>query len=207
MLNLKEDYLKQKTYLKGWLLGKGYFKALKAMEFAQLHHNGKRKDGQEEFSHQVSQACYAITLSDYLLYPEDTFCVIFSHDLLEDKGITVSTITDMFGERVGNSTRLMSKVLPNQPKIPNDIYYHHMSEDAIASVCKGFDRLHNLMSMLNAFKPEKQVEYLEESLEKVVPMLKKARKLFPEQHNIYQNIKYVMINQIQLYKALNNIHE
>lgn len=76
MLNLKEDYLKQKTYLKGWLLGKGYFKALKAMEFAQLHHNGKRKDGQEEFSHQVSQACYAITLSDYLLYPEDGYLTI-----------------------------------------------------------------------------------------------------------------------------------
>ncbi len=59
--------------------------------------------------------------------------------------------------------------------------------------------------MLNAFSGEKQIEYLEETLNFVVIMLKNARKLFPQQHAIYQNIKYVLINQIQLYNALNKI--
>ena len=131
MLHLKEDYGKQKTYLKGWLYGKGYFKALKAMEFAQIYHKGKRKDGQEEFSHQVSQACYAITLADMLMFSEDTFCVIVLHDIAEDYEVSIQTLINMFGERVGMAVKAMSKVMKNHPKIPNDVYYSNLAQLSI----------------------------------------------------------------------------
>ena len=94
-------------------------------------------------------------------------------------------------------------------KLPNDIYYGNLTnlEDGakIASVCKGFDRVHNLMSMLGGFTPEKQVSYIQETKDFTIPMLKLARRNFPSQECVYENIKFIMMNQIQLYNALNKV--
>jgi len=89
--------------------------------------------------------------------------------------------------------------------IPDENYYNILSTCPIASVAKGFDRVHNLMTMLGGFSTQKRISYIEETLEKTVPMLKRARREFPEQIPVYENIKYVMTNQVQLYKALNKL--
>jgi hypothetical protein len=59
------------------------------------------------------------------------------------------------------------------------------------------------MTMLGGFSVPKRVSYIEETLDKVVPMLKIARRSFPEQYSVYENIKFVITNQVQLYNALN----
>jgi hypothetical protein len=43
-----------------------------------------------------------------------------------------------------------------------------------------------------------------ETLEYTVPMLKLGRRNFPMQESVYENIKFIMTNQIKLYNALNN---
>jgi hypothetical protein len=40
-------------------------------------HNGLRKDGEHEFSHQISQALLARTLIGDVMYKEELFMVIF----------------------------------------------------------------------------------------------------------------------------------
>lgn len=199
---MKEDFLKQKIAIRFWLLGKEYYKAVRAMDFAEGYHTGNRKDGQHEFSHQISQANYCRVFCDFLDFPEETFCVIFLHDILEDYDVTHHQLFDLFGKIVADATLKMSKVV-NGVKMPNDVYYSEMSTCPIASVCKGVDRLHNLMTMVGGFSPEKQVEYIKETLEFVVPLLKKGRRSFPKQDGVYHNIKYVMTNQVILYNALN----
>ena len=77
-----------------------------------------------------------------------------------------------------------------------------MGECPIASFAKGADRGHNLMTMIGGFPPEKQKSYLGETYTFVNPMLKKARRKFPEQEPAYENIKYVMTNQSLLYEAM-----
>ena len=57
--------------------------------------------------------------------------------------------------------------------------------------------------MLGGFKPEKQVSYVEETVEKVMPRLKNGRRRFPEQTAAYENIKLVLIVQLRLYNELN----
>ncbi len=202
---MKEDYEKMKIALRYWLIGKGYYKAAEAMAFAEKYHNGERKDGSHEFSHQVSQANLARTLVHHFNFKEEVFIVIFLHDICEDKGISYEEIENRFGLRVANAVRLMTKVYKGV-KTPNDQYYQLMAECEIASVCKGFDRVHNLMSMLGGFKPEKRMEYIKETLEHTIPMLKIARRNFPFQEGVYENIKFIMTNQIQLYLALNEKH-
>lgn len=199
---MKEDYEKMKIALRYWLIGRGYYKAVEAMAFAEKYHDGKRKDGAHEFSHQVSQANLARTLVNNLRHKEEVFIVIFLHDICEDKAISFEEIEQRFGKLAGDAVKLMTK-LYRGIKTPNDVYYTAMTECPIASVCKGFDRVHNLMSMLGGFKPEKRITYILETTEFTVPMLKTARRTFPDQESVYENIKFIMINQIQLYNALN----
>lgn len=202
---IKQDYTRQKMAIRYWLLGKGWTNAVKAMDFAEKLHTGTRKDGQPEFSHQVSQANYARTMCDSMLYPEETICVIFLHDTVEDYDVIEQQLTDLFGERVAKATMRISKVIKGVKK-PNDIYYKDMSECPIVSGAKGCDRVHNLMTMVGGFKPEKQASYLDETMEFTVPMLKEARRIFPEQEPLYENIKFVMTNQIILYRAMHSIN-
>ncbi len=199
---MKQDYDKMKLGIRSWMHGRGYYKALRAMDFAEKRHTGVRKDGAPEFSHQVSQMCYARTMVDNLLFPEETLAVIALHDLIEDYNITHKELIELFGSKVADATLKMSKVVDGI-RISDDIYYRILATCPIASIAKGFDRVHNLMSMLGGFKPQKRASYIDETLEKIVPMLKIGRRSFPEQEPVYENIKFVMINQIQLYNALN----
>lgn len=199
---MKQDYKKMKIVLRGWLEGRGYYKALAAMNFAEKKHNGTRKDGSPEFSHQVSQALYLITIIDCIQYPEDALCVVFLHDIIEDKNVSYKQLKKLFGKRVAKATRRMSKFVDGV-RIPDDIYYSKMENCPIVTITKPIDRVHNLMTMLKGFKPEKQVTYVEETLAEVIPVLKAGRRNFPRQTSAYENIKFVMTNQIQLYDALN----
>lgn len=201
---MEQNYEKMKIALRAWLEGRGYYKAITAMNFAEKLHNGIRKDGAPEFSHQVSQALYAITLIDKLMYPEETLCVIFLHDTIEDKGTTHKQLLEIFGTIVADATLRMSKVVGGL-RIPDDIYYKGLEDCPIASAAKGFDRFHNLFTMLRGFKPEKRKTYVEETLDKTVPMLKIARRNFPEQTSVYENIKLIMTAQIQLYNEINRL--
>jgi (p)ppGpp synthase/HD superfamily hydrolase len=202
---MKEDYEKMKIALRYFLLGKGYYKSVEAMSFAEKFHNGKRKDGQHEFSHQVSQANLARTLIHHFKFKEEIFIVIFLHDICEDKSISYEEIERRFGSVVSKCVKLITKVY-QEVKIPNEQYYPPISECEITSICKGLDRVHNLMTMLNGFKPEKRMSYIQETKDFTIPMLKNARRNFPSQEGAYENIKFIMTNQIQLYIALNENH-
>ena len=201
-MELEQDYTKQKIVIRAWLQGRGYFKALRAMDFAEKKHVGVRKDGSPEFSHQVSQVLYAITLVDYFLYPEETLCVIFLHDVVEDYHVTEEELTLLFGIMIAKAVIRISKVV-NGVRIPDEIYYPNMDGCPIVTLAKPIDRFHNVMSMLGGFKPEKQVSYVEETVEKVMPRLKHGRRRFPEQTAAYENIKLVLIVQLRLYNELN----
>lgn len=181
-----------------WLLGRGYKTAHKALEFAAKYHDGVRKDGSPEFSHQMWQASYARTLADMLIYPEETIATTFLHDVLEDYPVRPQEITDIFGSRIGDATLRMSKIVGGH-KLPNDMYFEKLAECPIASVAKGIDRLHNHKTMVGAFDAKKQAEYIDETRTTILPMLKAARRTFSEQEPVYENIKLMLLQQMDLY--------
>jgi (p)ppGpp synthase/HD superfamily hydrolase len=183
--------------------GRGFHIAIAAMNFAEKFHTGTRKDGQPEFSHQVSQACYARTMEKYMLYPEATLATIFLHDVVEDYDVTYPELVENFGTLIADAVMVMSKV-QGDSKLPNDYYYSRFPASPVASLAKGFDRVHNLLTMVGGFSPDKQREYLDETMEYVVPMLKEARRTHTSQEPIYENIKFVMTNQTTLYEEMLN---
>lgn len=194
-----QEFLRHLERLKAWVLGKEYFKAAEALEFAKKYHTGMRKDGvTPEFHHQISIGHFARTLPA-LRAQEIVLIVVFLHDLVEDYNVPIETIVARFGKDVANAVLLISKKVDGKKKSESD-YYLAMGSDYIASVVKGCDRIHNFQSMSGVFTCEKQEQYIQECETFILPMLKEARNNFPDQELAYENIKYSLKGQIELLK-------
>lgn len=202
-----DKFEKQKMALRYWLIGKKYYVAIKMMELASKYHVGKRKDGvTPEFAHQISIASYARTIHESLLYPEETVAAILGHDLTEDYDISKGYLSGSFGDMVANPIWLMSKKYKGEKK-ELGYYYDEIAGCPIASIGKGGDRIHNFQSMIDVFTFKGQVWYIEETEKYILPMLKKARRSFPEQESAYENIKHVLVSQIELIRAIHKARE
>ncbi len=199
-MSIEIEYEKLRSALRYWLYGKGYHKAVKAMEYAAKYHKGLRKDGvTPEFYHQLCIAGYVRTL--HLIYSEETMATAFLHDLIEDYDISASELERQFGKEIAFPVSLLSKRRDGYT-IENTPYYLNICNDPIASVVKGADRIHNFQTMIGVFDITKQKEYIEDCKVGLLPMLKKARRKFPEQEPAYENIKHALLSQIDLIECL-----
>jgi len=193
------NFEKMQVAMRYWLHGKGFSGAVRAMEFAAEHHIGFRKDGSTpEFHHQISIASYIRTLPE-LMWPEETLATTFLHDVVEDYDVDLHVIESQFGKPVRRAVSLLSKKIGGY-EIGVKEYYEAMQGNAIASIVKGADRMHNFQTMSDVFTAKKQETYIEECENFIFPMLKIARKKFPEQEPTYENIKHVLYSQIGLLK-------
>lgn len=198
-------YEKIKISLRYWLLGMAqsnleYLKCVEALEFASKFHTGMRKDGvTPEFEHQLVITHYIRSLINNLMYPVETICTSLLHDVPEDYDVSFEEITDKFGNRVSNSVEKLTKFHRGHKKT-NEVYFDGISKDPIASICKGGDRIHNLQSMVGVFNIQKQKDYILEAEDWILPALKEARRLFPQQELAYENVKLMMKSQIELIK-------
>lgn len=201
----KERYTKKLLTLRSNLTGARYFNALSALEFALRYHTGTRKDGvTPEFQHQVEIALYVLTLPD-LQHREEAIATIFLHDVREDYGVSDGEIQELFNDlafagRVAHAVDCMTKEFRGVKRDEVEVF-QAISQDAIASIAKGADRVHNLNSMLGVFTVKKQREYVDEVVVHFLPMLKRARRLFPHQVLAYENIKFVLETQIAMIRA------
>lgn len=196
------EFAKREISLRYWLQGAGYFQALEALEFGKGFHTGVRKDGfTPEFDHQLSIGQYVRTLFSGLTYPEATMATVFLHDVREDYGVAAEIIESKFGSIVSSAVEALTKEFRGVKK-DAAWTFRGISEDPIASIAKGADRIHNFSSMVGVFSVPKQKEYIKEGEEFFLPMLKAARRRFPRQEPAYENIKMVLLSQMSLIKAI-----
>lgn len=194
---------KAELSLRYFLIGKGFIQALKAMEFAKELHTGYRKDGlTPEFHHQICIAQYIRTLPD-LIDMERCLTDAFLHDTVEDKEVTIDEVRDSFGADIAQDVCLLSKEVEGAKK-DLKMYFVGLMRNPYVSIVKGADRVHNHQSMVGVFTLDKQKSYIVETEEHIIPVLKVARRKFPEQEAAYENIKYMLRSQIELVQA---IHE
>lgn len=195
-------FQKRAISLRYWLQGRGYFQALKAMDFAQAVHCGTRKDlFTPEFDHQISIAHYLRTLTPSLLHPEETFCAVFGHDVGEPPyNIAREVYEPVFGPLAAQAISCMTKKV-NGIVYPETEVFARIARDPIASIVKPADRVHNLQSMRGVFGPAKQRSYVEDVKRVFLPSIKISRRLFPEQEAAYENVKHLLVSQIALIEA------
>jgi len=192
-------FQKAQIVLRYWLLAKDYYSALKAMEFARQLHTGLRKDNRTPaFYHQVSIVQYLRTIHKNLLYPERSMAVGFLHDTMEDYDMDMKVMIEKFGRKIAEDTWILTKKQSGVEK-ENSRYYDEIAENPVTSVVKPADRIHNVQTMIGVFSKVKKEEYIEETFNFVLPMLKKAKRIFPEQESAYENEKqHILLSQIEL---------
>jgi guanosine-3',5'-bis(diphosphate) 3'-pyrophosphohydrolase len=156
-------------------------------------HTGLRKDGiTPSFHHQISIANYITTLPLDSVAMEKAVTLAFLHDTPEDKGVSYEEIQSMFGSEIANGAILLAKKYRGHD-IPKEKYFTDLATDAMVALVKGADRMNNLSTMHGVFTDEKQGKYVDETLECHLPMLKNARRNFPEYHMAFENVKIGII--------------
>ena len=192
-------YAKDLAFLRSWLHGRGWWTALRALEFGRGYHNGRRKDGRTpEFHHQVQIALNARTLEPFFQEPEQVMIASFLHDVPEDFDIGHDEIERRFGPRTRQVVERLTKKHRGIEK-PYDVYFADLGDDPTASLVKGFDRCHNIWTMREAFTPEKIRSYADEIDTWFLPMLKHARRRWPEQEPAYQNVAHQLRTMRDIY--------
>lgn len=163
-------YQEQRTTLRRLLISNRMLLALEAMEFAERFHTGRRLDGSHEFSHQIEMAELLLEIA-VLPDRDETLAVCFLHDVREDYGVRDDVLRVRFGSRVADAVHCLTKTLS-----PGEIDpFRKISSNAIASVVKAADRIHNLGTMEGAFSFTKQQRYHAETQDQIRPMLITAR--------------------------------
>ena len=177
--------------------------ALAAFEFAEQRTTGFRKNGTTpNFMHPVEVGAYLMTLQSSLRHPGEALAASFLHDVMEDYGVTFDELRERFGHMVAHATMRLSKVVGGVKLSSMDEYFENMLDCPIAPCVKGSDRINNQGTMVGAFSPLKQMEYVEESEKYILPMLKKARRLYSDQEAVFENIKLMLKNQVLLVRAI-----
>lgn len=217
----QDSHKKDVNAMKNWLHGRNFAMASFALEYAAKFHIQKRKDLiTPEFNHMIIIASYIRTMSDLMTFREEALAVAFLHDLCEDYNVTFEQIEKDFNEawsmqsitykreglrefdvsRFIEALKLITKKYQGK-KTPTEEYFSAMMNNPIASIVKGADRLHNLASCGCVFTDEKKREYVKETEQFILPMIKQAQRNFPHQNNIYENIKLVLKIEIDLIES------
>lgn len=175
-----------------------------AFDLAGAHHTGIRKDGvTPELDHQVSIARFLIKLMPHMQYPDETIATALLHDLAEDYNIPYADIKKYFGGRISRAVVLLTKEYMGFKRLP-EIYFSSLTQDPIASIVKGADRVHN-QSTMQAFKPAKKAEYTGETQDWIIPMLLQARENFPSQTTIYDKMLRVLGWQMKIHSPAQQV--
>ena len=197
-----EALRREKIGLRAWLQGRKFHMAERAWSFAETFHSGTRKDGvTPEFAHQIGIANLIRNFESVLIHPEETIATVFLHDVMEDYGVLKEDLANRFGDQVARSTFSVTKVYRGIKRNIEEVF-DECAQDPIGSVVKGGDRSNNQGSMVGVFTLAKQQDYIEESETWILPMMKRARKLFPEQQPVYQTLQYILRREIDLVRSI-----
>lgn len=195
--NFSKLFISMRYFLLGMMQSNpDYQETLAMLEYSATIHTNTRKDGfTPEFMHQLEIAHLLRTLLPSLKYPAQTLSAIFGHDLMEDYPETRAVVHQRFSPMVVAALQLLNKYDDNGVEKPTKQHFADMAGCPIASVAKAGDRGHNQSSMGGVFSFAKQYQYVQVTKEHILPMVKEARRLFPEQEAVYENLKFLLRTQ------------
>jgi (p)ppGpp synthase/HD superfamily hydrolase len=180
-----------------------WYRAIHALEFNLAHHTGWRKDKVTPAAyHQVSIANHVMTFMSDLIDPVRTVIAALCHDTPEDTPVSHAEIRDEFGPESEEDVELLTKKYRGVSKDP-DAYHNGWANNFVTSVVKPIDRVDNVGSMGGVFGLPKQIDYCDETVNRFLPGLKHARRSFPRQEAIYENLKLTLKRIMLPYQIAN----
>lgn len=185
---------KMYTYIRGYASGAGMTQTLRALSFARDKHEGQmRKGGEPYIVHPLMMACNALSIG---IKEDNVIATILLHDVCEDCGISLEELP--VNETVRRGVALMTfQVLEGETKeIAKNRYYNALLESREASITKLIDRCHNVSCMAGAFSKEKLKDYIEETRQYVLPLIRKVKHRYPDEANALFVLKYHIVSVV-----------
>lgn len=196
---------KMYTYLRGFASGAGMKETLKALSFAREKHSGQlRKSGEPYIAHPLIMACNAVSMG---ITDDTVLATILLHDVCEDCGVGLAELP--VSDEVRHAVDLMTfRVMDGETKeIAKNRYYNMLLQSRAAALTKLIDRCHNVSSMAGTFSVEKLKAYIDETRNYVLPLLRKAKKAFPEDSNEFFLLKYHIVSVVDSIDATIQVFE
>lgn len=195
MTNVDKMY----TYLRGFIIGAQLNESLIALQYArEKHRNQLRKDGQPYIVHPLSMACYAVALG---LRDDNIIATILLHDVAEDCGVEISNLPVNNTIKTGIKYMTIKKLESDKSKFETKRrYFNELLESREAIITKAIDRYNNLSDMIFGLTPEAIGKNVAETELLLLPILKKAKEIWPD----LSNILFILRNNI---KTVNEIYK
>lgn len=201
---MKTEYYKLRTKIFGIceglaLVNPEYHQLRQLLSFAEEYHNGNRKDGTREFSHQLEMLGLALTFHESLSKPLEVYMAVVAHDLIEDYPECSQGLETQF-PIVAPHSRKLAKFKVNLVK-EYTAYFSGLADCEVCSVVKLIDRVHNLSTAPGVFSTEKILGYCDEVDTYFYDMLKTAKVKF-NQKSVYETLKFMLKTQTHTIRAL-----
>ena len=145
-----------------------------ALEFAKESHSDQaRKDGSPYIGHPLRVALRLLETGG--LKGPDLLCAALLHDVVEDCGVELAQVRELFGKKTADLVRAMTlpELREGQSKSERDqAHFSSLSwESRDAQILRSADRLDNVLTMGSVFPEERRAEYLEDTESGLVPLI------------------------------------
>lgn len=203
---MKTDYSKLRTKLYGIIEGLSlidpkYYELRRLLAFAEQYHCNTRKDGSEEFSHQLQMLGLALTLHESMCKPFEVYMAIVSHDLIEDYPEASETLEMLFPDVIQYSRKLAKFKDSNTDEDSYYGYFNQLANCQVCSIVKLVDRVHNLSTAPGVFSTEKIMSYCDETDKYFFDMIKKSKVMF-NQRSAYEVLKFMLNTEVSTIRNL-----
>lgn len=187
-MSARFDANKIYTYLKGYAMGLDWGDTLAALSFARVaHKDQRRKSGEPYIIHPLTVAAHAVALG---VKEDAVVATAILHDVVEDCEISLESLP------VSNNTKDAVRRLTHIKGEPLGPYYREIGESRVAAIVKLLDRCDNVSTMAGVFSVEKINQYIEETREYVLPLLRRAKDQWPSDSNALFALKYHIVSVI-----------
>lgn len=189
-------------YLEIYLKKHNMKEAQKALIYAyECHKYQFRKGGDPYIIHPLTIACDALSMG---LISDNLIATILLHDVVEDCDIVIEELP--FNGNIKNSVSLLTFRRQREETKEEALqkYYDNIILNKNACITKLLDRKHNLSTMINGFSETKMEEYIIETKEFILPLLRKTKYVYPELSNFYHILKGFYFPVIDVFDHYSN---
>ena len=181
---------------------KKYTESQKAIRIMLKYHEGavrKSNSGEEVpyVIHPLMMACHAFALG---IDSDEVIATILLHDVVEDCDVTADELDVSDGIRTAVKALTHEKRDDISEEESNRLYYAGIRENKTASIVKLLDRCNNISTMATGFKPEKMVEYIEETETFVLPLLNDVKHEYDDYYDAAFLLKYQLLSVMETLK-------
>lgn len=205
MLETKERFFHEDdmyTYIENYASENQMTQTMKVLPYAKMMHEGQFRKGKTKVPyiyHPLLVACQALSLG---MDSDDLIATALLHDVCEDCGVKPEELP--VSDKVKEAVALLTKdeTYDSHSYECKERYYKAISQNDLAVLVKILDRCNNVSGMAGGFKRERMVEYIEETEEWFLPLIKQAKKDYPEYTKPVFAMEYHILSVIETIKCL-----